>query len=91
MTWFSIGVAFVLIWWLVFFVTLPIGVKSQAEHAEDGGDVVPGTPESAPMQPKIWWKMLWTTVISAALVGVLYVALVNGWFDFLNVGFDQTS
>ena len=53
-----------IIWWLVFFMTLPIGV----ETAEEAGEaVVPGSAESAPVKPRIWLKAGLTTVIAGVL------------------------
>lgn len=89
MNWFSIIVVYIMLWWLVFFTILPIGVKSQSEHAEEGGEIVPGTPESAPIKPRMWIKLLATSLITAVLLGAFYVAIVNHWFAFLNVGIDQ--
>lgn len=66
----SITAAFVLysmLWFLVLFVLLPIGQKSQA----DAGEVVPGTPAGAPHEPQLKKKALWTTVISAILWGII--------------------
>ena len=40
---FAIAI-YVLIWWVVLFAVLPLGVRTQGED----GTVVPGTPESAP-------------------------------------------
>ena len=44
MSWpLAIALYFV-VWWIVLFAVLPIGVRTQAE----AGEVVPGTPSSAP-------------------------------------------
>ena len=41
----SLAVAlYIVIWWLTLFVVLPFGVRTQGE----AGDVVEGTPASAP-------------------------------------------
>ncbi|MEM1160212.1 MAG: DUF1467 family protein [Pseudomonadota bacterium] len=53
-------VLFATIWAVVFFMVLPVGMVSQA----DDGDVVPGTPASAPANAQILRKMAWTTVIA---------------------------
>ena len=58
----AFGIAiYILIWWVVLFAMLPIGVRTQA----DEGRVTPGTAESAPLAPQLLLKMLATTVISA--------------------------
>ncbi len=60
------------IWWIVLFVVLPFGVRSQTES----GDVVPGSEPGAPVRPSMRTKVLWTTVIAglvfAGLVGLLH-------------------
>jgi predicted secreted protein len=51
-------VLFVIIWFLALLVALPIGLTTQGE----AGEVVPGTPASAPVDAMIRRKALWTTV-----------------------------
>ena len=69
----SLAVYFI-IWWLVLFTVLPIGVSTQGEENE----VVPGTPESAPVAPKLGRKFLITTVVSGALFGLFYGLVAYG-------------
>jgi predicted secreted protein len=66
MNWFSQVAIFVLIWFVVLFAVLPIGVRRQ-ENPEPGHD--PG----APVQPMLWRKAMWTTAISLIIWGVYYV------------------
>ncbi len=68
-------VVFLLIWWMVFFTTLPLGVRSQQEE----GDVVPGSEPGAPRDPRLKWKMALTTTISSALWLVYFVAFEFGF------------
>lgn len=58
----AIAIYFI-IWWVVLFVVLPWGVRSQ----EEGGAVVRGSDPGAPVVPRIWWKLVWTTVIASAV------------------------
>ena len=51
------------IWWIVLFLTLPFGVRSQHEDGE-GTD---GTDPGAPVISRMGKKLLWTTIISAVL------------------------
>ena len=77
----SLAIYFV-IWWLVLLAILPIGVKSQ----EEAGDIVPGTPESAPIKPRIAWKMGITTLVSALIFAVIYAIItlqIVTWEQFL--------
>ena len=64
-------VSFVVLWWLILFMTLPIGVETQAE----ADSVEPGTAPSAPTQPKLIRKMLLTTAITAVLWAGLYAVI----------------
>lgn len=56
-------VLYAVLWFLTMFVLLPIGQKSQA----DAGEVVPGTPASAPHAPAVARKAIWATIIAAVL------------------------
>lgn len=51
---------FIIIWWLVFFVSLPIGVKIDDTPEK-------GHAESAPSNPKLLTKALITTIVSIIL------------------------
>ena len=62
-----------LIWWVVLFAMLPIGVRTQAEE----GEVTPGTAESAPHAPKLLPKMLATTVVATIVFAALYAIIVH--------------
>ena len=53
-------VVYVLLWWWVFFMSLPIGVR-RAESVEVGHE--PGAPEN----PYLWKKALAATVLAAVL------------------------
>jgi predicted secreted protein len=64
---------FFLIWWVVLFAVLPWGVRSQHE----GGEVTPGTDPGAPALPNLWRKLVWTTLVSAALFAACYVVYVE--------------
>lgn len=80
MTWFNNGVAFVIIYMLVLFCVLPIGVQT-AEEA--GQEVEPGHATSAPVNPRLGFKFLLAFAISAALFGIYYVV---GYYDLLGLG-----
>jgi predicted secreted protein len=69
----TIVAIYVLIWWLTFFAVLPFGVRSQQES----GDFVGGTDPGAPAVHRVWIKVLYTSVISAAIFAVLYLVYTN--------------
>jgi predicted secreted protein len=60
---------FFLIWWVVLFAVLPWGVRSQHE----GNDIAPGTDPGAPSKARIGWKLVWTTLIAAAIYAVCFI------------------
>lgn len=66
-------VVYVISFWLVFFMVLPIGVRRD-ENPEEGND--PG----APVKHMIGKKMLWAGIAATALtVGYWYVVEVLGF------------
>ena len=65
------------IWWIVLFVTLPFGIRSQREAGED----IPGTDPGAPSMPRMGRKMIWTTIISAIVYGVMAILHARGYLS----------
>ena len=59
------------IWAIVFFMVLPIGMVSQHED----GDVLPGTPASAPANPVIVRKIFITTIVAALAFAAIWPVL----------------
>ncbi|MCV6597320.1 MAG: DUF1467 family protein [Mangrovicoccus sp.] len=71
-------VLFAVIWFMVFFIVLPLRLTTQGE----AGDVVPGTPVSAPSDAQIkrkakittfWALGLWVVIAGVILSGVITV------------------
>jgi predicted secreted protein len=68
------GIAiFFLIWWIVLFVVLPWGIRSQQEE----GAVAPGTDPGAPALPRLRRVLVWTTVVSIVVFAGCYVVYVK--------------
>lgn len=65
-------VVFLIVWWLILFMVLPIGVRSQTE-AED---VVAGTEPGAPTDPQLKKKAWWSTV-ATSVVWLIWVVLAE--------------
>jgi predicted secreted protein len=63
--------AYVIVWWLVLFCLLPIGVRSQAEE----GQVVPGSEPGAPQNGQLLWKAKWASIIALGIWAVMYVTI----------------
>ena len=72
-------IVYVMIWWIIFFSVLPIGIQANKElFKEKIGGMDPG----APKNPKIGKKFLITTLITTIIFFVIYY-LVN--IDLLNL------
>ena len=61
-------------WWIVLFVTLPFGVRSQHED----GVGAPGTDPGAPITSGMGRKLIWTTLISAVVFAASMLAYNAG-------------
>lgn len=73
---YSLVAIYFIIWWLVIFMILPIGIRTQAEE----GDVTLGTTPSAPMRPMLLKKAIITSIVSAILLFAFWYAYaVQGW------------
>ena len=72
-------IVYVLIWWIVFFSILPIGIKSENNQFTDNWE---GNDPGAPKNPKIAKKFLITTIITTILfIGIYYMVSI----DYLNL------
>lgn len=72
-------VVFLLIWWVVLFTMLPIGVTSQ----EEAGDVVAGSEPGAPMRPNLPRKLWWTTAITSVVWIGYFLLMLSGVLEQL--------
>lgn len=68
-------VAFVIIWWMVFFMALPFGNQPPEE-------VETGHMDGAPAKPRLAKKALVTTGISLVLFAAYYAFHESGLFTF---------
>ena len=72
-------IVYVMIWWIIFFSLLPVGIQSNKQvFKEKIGGMDPG----APKNPKIGKKFLITTLINTIIFAVIYY-LVE--IDLLNL------
>ena len=69
---------YIMIWWMTLFAVLPFGVRTQGE----AGDVVPGTPESAPVKPRILKAFLVNTVVATLVFALVWSTLNYDWLGF---------
>lgn len=68
---------FVVVWWLVLFITLPFGVRRTEE-----ADLEPGQEPGAPAKPMMWRKMAATTIITIVLWCIFYYVDYAGLISF---------
>jgi predicted secreted protein len=66
----SAFVVFTMIWWIVFFIALPMGIERDTEPQE-------GNDSGAPKDPMIKKKMLYTTAITTLLTVIYYLLVDN--------------
>lgn len=80
-------VLFLVIWFMAFLIALQIGPKSQA----DDGEIVPGTPASAPSEVRMKRKIIAATMVAVVLWSVIASVILSGaiglrdidWFNRL--------
>ena len=72
-------IVYVLIWWIIFFSVLPVGIQSNKEKFKEK---IEGIDPGAPINPKIGKKFLITTLITSIIFIVIYY-LVE--FNLLNL------
>ncbi len=70
-------VTYLLIWWVVFFMVLPLGVRGQWEDA----DMVAGTEPGAPVSAHLGKKALLATAVAAALWLAVFLLITFGPFS----------
>ena len=70
-------VLFAIIWFMTFFVALPIRVQTQG----DLKDVVPGTHAGAPEHHHLKKKALWTTFVAVILWCIIAGIILSGWIS----------
>ncbi|WP_108483150.1 DUF1467 family protein [Oceaniglobus ichthyenteri] len=88
-------VLFVMIWFMVLFIALPIGLRTQGEE----GEVVPGTHSGSPANLKLKRKFAWVTGITVVLWCAIAWVIVSGavtmkdldWFDRMNPPAGETN
>lgn len=69
------------IWWTVLFAVLPLGLRTQSEE----GEVVPGTPESAPARPRLVRLFLINTMVAAVVFAIVWAAIVYKWIPIASI------
>ncbi len=72
----SLIAIYFVVWWIVLFAVLPWGVRTQEEE----GEVVMGSPSSAPARPRLLFKALVTSTAAAVVTfGIWLIVDYYGW------------
>jgi predicted secreted protein len=77
---YTISTAFAIyfvIWWITLFLTLPFGIRSQHED----GVGAAGTDPGAPIASQMGRRLIWTTVLSAAIFALAMLAYNAGYLS----------
>jgi predicted secreted protein len=64
---------FFCMWFITLFVVLPFFAKTQ----DEAGEVVPGTPESAPASIRLFRIFLVNTVVACVTFACVYAIIAN--------------
>ena len=81
----SAMVLYCVIWAILFYMINPLWQTSQSED----GEVVPGTPASAPVDAMLRKKAIITTVIATVLFALAYSTIEFGWLTLDDISFLQ--
>lgn len=70
-------VLFAVVWFMTFFIVLPLRLETQGE----AGEVVPGTHKSAPADAQIGRRARIATYWAIPIWAVLTTILLSGWIS----------
>ncbi len=83
MTVFNAFVLYAVLWFLSLFVVLPLRLTTQGE----AGNVVQGTPESAPADAQMKRRLWIATAVSAALFVPIAGVIISGAVSIEDIDF----
>lgn len=61
---------YILVWWVVIFAMLPFG-NAPSERK----DMEPGQASSAPANPRLKKKLIWTSIVALIINGIIFAIL----------------
>jgi predicted secreted protein len=77
---FTAFAIYFIIWWLCLFITLAFHGPSQLE----AGEIVQGTDPSAPVEHKMWQKLLINSIVAGGIFCLFWVSV-----NYFDLGFDD--
>jgi predicted secreted protein len=75
----GLAILYIVIWWITFFVILPVDVNRNKIVQIDGEDT--GSPEN----PKMLKKFLYCTGITTIIFGIIYLLIKFEYLDLRNI------
>ena len=75
----GLAIIYIIIWWIVFFATLPIDVDRKKLIKVDGED--PGSPEN----PRMLKKFIYCTGITTLLFIIIFLLMKFEYFNLRNI------
>ncbi len=78
MGWVTGSAVYLVIWWLVLFIILPVGARTII----DTEDVEKGQDAGAPKRPRLLLKMAVTTVVAGVIFAGFYTVVESGMISF---------
>ena len=75
-------IVYVLIWWIIFFSVLPIGIQS---NKQTFNAKIEGIDPGAPKNPQIAKKFFITTIITSIVFIVIYYLVNNNFLNLRNL------
>ena len=77
MPWATGIATYIVMWWIVLFAVLPLGVEPDAEASEEAGGW-----RGTPRKPQLLRKAVITTVVTAVLWLALDWVIESDWLNF---------
>ena len=77
-------VLYIVIWFMVFFLVLPINIITQKQRENR---IVPGTPSSAPINLNLKRKIIVTTITASIIWLMLLMIIITGIFSIESLDF----
>ncbi len=78
----SAMVLFAVVWFMVMFIVLPIGRRTQG----DEGEVVPGTQAGAPVNFNLRRTVVIVTAISLVIWAIICAVIISGVISIRDLG-----
>ena len=74
-------VLYAVIWFLCLFIVLPIRITTQSE----AGRIIPGTPSSAPSNPKLLIRVKYTTMLATIIWAIVCIVIVTDTISIVDL------